>query len=208
MNYPITLVQLENSLALSIPDSGSVKSTYEQLLEKNPLTPFPFWAKLWASSKALTSFLINHSELIQDKSVLEIGAGIGQPSFTIAAKAKEVIISDHNADAVELINYNIQQLGCTNVKAACLDWNDFPENIQADIILLSDINYAPDEFEPLLKLIQHFIKQKSKIIIATPQRIMASPFIEKLEGYIKHSHATTINEADLAVAICVYILME
>lgn len=208
MNYPITLVQLENGLTLSVPISESVKYTYEQLLEKEPLTPFPFWAKLWASSKALTSFLINHSEWIQDKTALEIGAGIGQPSFTIAAKAKEVIISDHNADAVELINYNIQQLACTNVKAACLDWNDFPKNIQADIILLSDINYAPDEFEPLLKLIQHFIKLKSKIIIATPQRIMASPFIEKLEGYIKHAYTTTINEADLSVVVSIYILME
>ena len=208
MNYPITIVQLENSLTLSIPISESVKGTYEQLLERDPLTPFPFWAKLWASSKALTSFLINHSEWINNKAVLEIGAGIGQPSFTIAAKAKEVIISDHNADAVELINYNIQQLGCTNVKAACLNWNDLPENIHADIILLSDINYAPTDFEPLLKLIQQFIKQRSKIIIATPQRIMASPFIEKLEGYIKHAHTITINEADLAVAISIYILME
>ena len=144
--------------------------------------------------------------MVRGKKVIEIGAGIGQPSFAIAAICKEIVISDHNKDAVELITKNIHHLGCNNATAMCLDWNVFPESIKADVILLSDINYAPEQFEPLLKLILQYILDGSEIIIATPQRIMASSFIEKLESNIKHSITTSVNEEDKTVAISIYIL--
>jgi predicted nicotinamide N-methyase len=206
MIYPIQLVKLKNGLSLYIPNPEKVKSTYEHLLDKDPKTPFPFWAKLWASSKALTQYLFEHPELVRGKKVIEIGAGIGQPSFAIAAICKEIVISDHNKDAVELITKNIHHLGCNNATAMCLDWNVFPESIKADVILLSDINYAPEQFEPLLKLILQYILDGSEIIIATPQRIMASSFIEKIESNIKHSITTSVNEEDKTVAISIYIL--
>ncbi len=206
MNYPIQLVKLKKGLSLYVPNPENVKSTYEHMLEKDPLTPFPFWAKIWASSKALTQYLFEHPELVRGKKVIEIGAGIGQPSFAIAAICKEIVISDHNKDAVELITKNIHHLGCNNATAMCLDWNVFPESIKADVILLSDINYAPEQFEPLLKLILQYILDGSEIIIATPQRIMASSFIEKLESNIKHSITTSVNEEDKTVAISIYIL--
>jgi predicted nicotinamide N-methyase len=208
MNYPIQLNEFEAGLTLFIPAPEKVKATYEQLFVLDNLTPFPFWAKIWASSKALTSFLIQHPNWIEGKRVLEIGAGIGQPSFTIANKTKDIVISDHNQDAVALINHNIKHLARSNVSALCLDWNDSPWNLQADVILLSDINYAPDQFEPLLKLIQYYINLGSKIIIATPQRIMASPFIEKLASYIQINHVHSIAEENTNVPISIYVLFK
>jgi predicted nicotinamide N-methyase len=144
MKYPIQLTDLENGLSIYIPNPSMIQSTYDHLLMQDAKTPFPFWAKLWDSSKALTKFLIRQPDWVTGKAVLEIGAGIGQPSFTIANKAKEVIISDHNNDAVALIQTNISHLGLTNSKGLILDWNVFEWNtldfpIQADVILLSDI---------------------------------------------------------------------
>ena len=206
LNYPIQLIKLEENLSLYIPDPQLVKHTYEKLLAINKTSPFPFWAKIWASSKALTSFLLAHPEIVNNKHVLEIGAGIGQPSFTIATKCKEIIISDHNKDAVELLKYNIQNVELSNATAMHIDWNAFPVGIETDVILLSDINYAPDQFEPLLNLIKKYLNLGTSIVIATPQRIMAAAFIEKLQDYVQQQHTTHIPEENGITAISIYLL--
>jgi predicted nicotinamide N-methyase len=206
MKYPVQLTDLENGLSIYIPNPALVKPTYEQLMTSNAAEPFPFWAKLWASSKALTKFLIEQPNWVTDKRILEIGAGIGQPSFTIASKATEVIISDYNRDAVELINTNIDYSASTNAKGIIVDWNGFDYSIKADVILLSDINYAPNEFKPLLQVIEHYISKDAVIIIATPQRIMGVPFIEGLQVFIKHTYVETIIEKGSEVIISIYVL--
>jgi predicted nicotinamide N-methyase len=206
MKYPIQKIELENGFSIYIPDSALVKSTYEQLIVRNVAEPFPFWAKIWAASKALTQYLVVNPQWIKDKVVLEMGAGIGQPSLTIAKTANKVIISDHNKDAVELIEKNISYLGLSNARAIQLDWNNYDNLIKADTILLSDINYSPAEFKPLVQVIENYISQDTVIIIATPQRIMGVPFIENLKDYVKHSFTETVLEQDTEVMISLYVL--
>lgn len=206
MIYPVKLANLRDQFTLNIPDPGQVKPVYEKQLIKDPSTAFPFWAKIWASSLALTSFLKKEMQLVEGKKVLEIGAGIGLPSFVVANAAASIIVSDHAAEAVVLMEKNIEHLGLRNAKALCLDWNHFPDSIKADLVLLSDINYAPEEFEALLKLIQRFLEQGSTIIIATPQRIMATPFVAALEAYIKYSAVEHVKENGLTIDISILML--
>ena len=206
MKYPTNLFNYQNKVAIYIPDPNTVKLTYERLVEKNASTPFPFWAKLWPSSLALTAFLQDQPKWVANKKVLEIGAGIGLPSFSISGIVSEVLISDHAKDAVELITKNINVLKLNNARAMMLDWNQFPDNISADTILLSDINYAPEQFEPLLKLLKRFLNDGSALILATPQRIMGIPFIESLLGYIKETHVHTIMEKQQPIDISILIL--
>ena len=206
MKYPTELIELEKGLSVYIPKQHLVKPTYETLLASNTSEPFPFWAKLWAASKVLTQFLEANPQWVKDKVVLEMGAGIGQPSLTMAHIAKEVIITDHNKDAVELLEKNMLHLGLTNARAMQLDWNSYDNFIPTDTILLSDINYAPGAFEPLLNTIEHYLAQGAVIIIATPQRIMGAPFIESLQHYVKQSETQAVLEQDNEVMISLYVL--
>jgi predicted nicotinamide N-methyase len=198
MNYAPKLVPIEAGLTLYVPDKELVKTHYEVLLANDESTLFPYWAKIWPAAEAMCAFLQTETDFIKGKRVLEIGAGIGLPSFTIAAQTSTIIISDYAIDAIAFIEKNIKHLGLTNAKPMCLDWNNFPSNITADVLLLSDINYAPADFNSLQELIQRFLAQGSTIIIATPQRITASPFVEKLVQYIKRSELQRIqNEFEL-----------
>ena len=206
MPYPIKLVDINNGFSLYIPDPVLLKSAYENLLAKDKTTAFPFWAKIWPSSKAIASFLINEPHFIESKCVLEIGAGIGLPSLMLAHLALEVVISDHAPESVFLIKKNIQHIGAHNVKAICLDWNDFPENINADLVLLSDINYDPIQFDSLFTMIQKFIKKGSTIIISTPQRITATPFAEALRPFIKQTFFQSVEDGQKFVDIHILIL--
>jgi predicted nicotinamide N-methyase len=206
MNYAHKLVPTEAGLTLFVPDNELVKSRYEVLLANNAATLFPFWAKIWPASKAMCTFLQTETTYIKGKRVLEIGAGVGLPSFVIAKHCSEIIISDYATDAIKLIEKNIVHLGLTNAKAMCLDWNNFPSNITADVLLLSDINYAPAEFNPLQELIQQFLTQGSTVIIATPQRITAGPFVEKLAQYIKRSELQQIENDFELIDIRILVL--
>ncbi|MES2005764.1 MAG: hypothetical protein V4450_14695 [Bacteroidota bacterium] len=206
MHYPDKLMEAEDGLILYMPDPEQVKPAYENQLTKDATTPFPFWAKIWPAAIAMSSFLKAEPHWIKDKHVLELGAGIGLPSFAMAQYASAMIISDHAPEAVTLMEKNIQYLGLQKVKAMQLDWNCFPEDINADTLLLSDINYAPDQFTPLLLLIRKFIEQGTSVILSTPQRITITPFAEALQPYIKRSVLQTVEQMGQLVDIRVLIL--
>jgi len=206
MQYPTQLTQISAEKAIYIPLYEGVQEVYKTLLNLDPITPFPFWAKLWPSSIALLDILKAHPHLIQNKHVLEIGAGIGLPSLMIADIARSVQISDYDMEAVALIQKNIEHLQLQNAEALQLDWNAIPENMQPDVVLLSDVNYDPTQFDVLIILIDKFLNQGSTIILSTPQRIMASPFVQKLEASIKARYEAMVDENDIPKEISILVL--
>ncbi len=206
MHYPSSLQEIQHGFSLYMPDPQKVKRIYEQLIVKDPMTPFPYWAQIWPSAIALTSYLENDKHWILDKRIVEIGAGIGLPSFTMAQYAAEMIISDHAPEAVELMEKNIDYLQLKQVKAVCLDWNALPDEMQVDTLLLSDINYAPDQFEAVLFMLRKFLALGTTIILATPQRITVTPFAEAIQPYIKMSILKTVPHLMQTVEIRIVVL--
>ena len=206
MQYPTQLTQISAEKAIYIPLYEGVQEVYKTLLNLDPSTPFPFWAKLWPSTIALLDVLKAHPHLTQNKHVLEIGAGIGLPSLMMADIARSVQISDYDMEAVALIQKNIEHLQLQNAEALQLDWNAIPENMQPDVVLLSDVNYDPTQFNVLINLIDKFLNQGSTIILSTPQRIMASPFVQKLEASIKARYEAMVDENDIPKEISILVL--
>lgn len=199
-------MDVQDGMMLYVPIPETVKPTYEHLLKLDANTPFPFWAKIWASSKAMSAFLALEPDWIIDKKVLEIGAGVGLPSFSIARFAKKVIVTDHAPEAIDLIKKNIHHLCVNNMTAICLDWKNFPEQVTADTVLLSDVNYAPGAFEPLLALVIRLIEHGAVIVIATPERIMAAPFVDSLQPFIQRSFLQSVQEIGNSSAIRMLLL--
>lgn len=204
--YPINLEKISPEFSLWIPDAAAVKTLYENLKQQDPNLPFPFWAKVWASSKAMVAFLQEEPHWIENKKVLEIGAGIGLPSFSIANKVSNIIISDYDKEAVALANKNITHLHLSNCKALVLDWNDIPEHIISDTILLSDTNYNPTDFDALVISITKYLNIGCNIVLATPNRITTNPFIEKLSAFINKTKNYCIIEGALEKEIAVFVL--
>ena len=196
MTYPTILVPFEQDKTIHIPDPEKIKDRYLELKSKDNTTPFPFWARIWPSANALSIFLKNNLNLVQSKKVLEIGAGIGLPSFSIAEKVNEVIITDHSNDAIKLIQKNIDHLNLSNAKSLHFDWNNLPIDLETDTILLSDVNYDPTQIESILKLINYFSAKGSSIIISTPERITATSFANSIQPLIKLSMLQQTEESN------------
>jgi predicted nicotinamide N-methyase len=206
MQYPVQLTQIGAEKAIYIPAYEAVKTIYADLLALDPATPFPYWAKVWPSAIALHNVLQKHPSLIRDKTVLELGAGIGLPALMIADITKSIIIIDYNSEAVELLQKNIAHLQLQNAQAIQLDWNNVPENMKAEVMILSDVNYDPTQFETLTKLIEKFIHQGCTIILSTPQRIMASPFVLALSEFIIAEYLEMVDENGVTKEISILVL--
>ena len=206
MQYPLQLTQISAEKAIYVPVYDAVKAIYTDLLALDPATPFPYWAKVWPSAIALVKVLQKHPSLIRDKTVLELGAGIGLPSLLMASEAKTIQVSDYDLEAVELLRKNIAHLQLQNVQAMQLDWNNVPENMKAEVMILSDVNYDPTQFETLTKLIEKFIHQGCTIILSTPQRIMASPFVLALSEFIITDYLEMVDENGVTKEISILVL--
>lgn len=208
MRYPLKLTPFSAELAIYIPDYEQVKEVYEAILIDHAAEPFPYWAKLWPSSIALVQYLKANTIWIEHKNVLEIGAGLGLPSFLIAGYANSVQVSDYAPEAVELLEKNIQHLRLHNVQAMELDWNRVPNSINTDVVLLSDVNYNPSQFDGLLQLITKLIANGIIVLLSTPQRIMVSPFVNAIQELVKQSHVEIVNENGKSIEISILVLFK
>jgi predicted nicotinamide N-methyase len=180
------------SIELFVPNAQEVQDNYLQQKQVQAGVPFPHWTKLWPAGLAMADFIHQHPELVQDKNVLELAAGLGLPSFVAARYAKAVCCSDYLQEAVDTMTRTAQHLQLANVACQVLDWNHLPHDLTADILLLSDINYDPDQFDQVYQVLQQFLQQDTTILLTTPQRLMAKPFIEKLLPFCKQQSEMTV----------------
>jgi predicted nicotinamide N-methyase len=187
------------TIDLFVPNAQEVQHLYLQ--QKQAQVPFPHWTKLWPAALAMSDFIYAHPELVKDKKVLELAAGLGLPSFVAARFAKEVYCSDYLKEAVTAMRKTVQHLQLNNVTCELLDWNYLPSALSTEVLLLSDINYDPEQFDQLYLVLQRFIQQGTLILLTTPQRLMAKPFIEKLLPLSKQQYEMTADNTPISLLV-------
>ena len=89
-----------------------------------------------------------------------------------------------------------------------LDWNYLPPSLRADTLLISDVNYDPIAFETLYAVLKKFLANKAVIILSTPQRLMAKPFIERLLPFCIMRETKMIDTVNGPVAITIQVLQQ
>jgi methyltransferase-like protein 23 len=91
-----------------------------------------------------------------------------------------------------------------NIESRRLHWHQLPGNLHPDVLLLSDINYDPAEFDTLFHVLTRFLQKGTVIILSTPQRLMAIPFISRLMPWcVQHE-----NQQVDAIGVSIYVLKQ
>jgi predicted nicotinamide N-methyase len=181
-----------------------VKEVHDAYIQK--AIDFPFWAQVWPSAKALAAFMLSHPEYLANKHVLELGAGLGLPSLIAARWATSVICTDHDPSAIEFAQLSVQYHQLKNVNTRLINWNILPPDLQVDVVLLSDVNYDPATFERQQAFIISFLQKNVTVILSTPQRLLAKPFLLPLMNYCRHNEEFIIKKDDKEVVISVMVL--
>ncbi|OQP38891.1 hypothetical protein A4H97_19500 [Niastella yeongjuensis] len=195
MSVSLQLQHLERpgyTIELFVPDAQEVQDNYFQQKQVQAQVPFPHWTKLWPAALAMADFIHQHPELVRHKNVLELAAGLGLPGFIAARYANTVCVSDYLQESVAVMTRSAQHLQLSNVTSQLLDWSYLPAGLITDVLLLSDINYDPEQFDQLYEILLRFIRQGTAILLSTPQRLMAKPFIEKLLPFCRQQYEMTV----------------
>jgi len=200
--YSFTTQQVQ----LFVPEPYALKAWYSNQKEKDEHTPFPYWAKVWPAAIAISEFIDANQNLVAGKSVVELAAGLGLPSLTSAAAAKTVICSDYLSQPLEIVQQSIQFNRCSNVICKMLNWNNLSTDLQTEVLILSDINYNPEDFTQLQKVIHRFLEQGTTIILSTPQRIAGKSFITSLLPFCKESVTISVPNNQAQTAVSVFVL--
>ena len=182
-------------MQLLVPDEKAIKDRYQLDAEAGRTAQFPYWSRIWPSAVAMALHLEKNPQLVRDRKVLELAAGLGLPSLYAATFANEVVCSDYNEEATDVIRRSAELNGFTNLHSAVIDWNLLPPGFDPDIVLLSDVNYEPSSFSALSEMVSNFLGHGKTILLTSPQRLMAKTFIESVSRWCVYQSETQVKDA-------------
>jgi len=188
------------SIQLAIPNINQLQSLYP-----SGSLDFPYWAKIWPAAFALANFLQEFPFYIKNKKIIELAAGIGLPSFVASNYASHIYCTDYVPSAIALVEKNSIANQISNITSGLINWQSIPESLQTEVLLLSDINYNPTDFETVFLMLEKFIQQGTTILLSTPQRLIAKDFIAKLLPWcvLNKEQSITFNQESVLINIFV-----
>lgn len=162
----------------------------------------PFWAELWPSSIGLARNILKNKAQFKDKTVLELGSGVGLAGIAATLAGANVVHSDFIPKAFEFIELNCLHNGLTLNKTFLADWRNFPEvEEKFDRIIGGDILYEKTLHDDLIRVFEKALKKSGEVWLADPGRNYAKIFIEKL---LNNSWQLWQNQTHLAYEERVY----
>ncbi|MCJ1420175.1 nicotinamide n-methyltransferase [Xylographa parallela] len=145
----------------------------------------PLWGHLlWNGGQVVSEYLQQHAKnLVEDKDVLELGAGAGLPGIVCGIMgARKVMITDYpDGDLIENLKFNIDK--CEYLKASGSEvaaegylWGaPFSASLSSgfDLLILADLLFNHSEHVKLLSTIRLALKRlpsASALVFFTPYR--------------------------------------
>lgn len=170
----------------SIRHVTDVDSLFTQLLELPDSDPavkdeqIPYWAEVWPSAIALSEFLLEHPDTVAGKQVVEIGCGLGLPGIAAGKMTDRVLLTDYLETPLRLAEHNWRLNHSSPCDTRLLDWRSGVEEMNADVIVASDIAYERRMFGPLMTFFDNRVHSGATVIISEPDRHFARDFFRSL----------------------------
>lgn len=143
---------------------------------------FPFGLLLWDSAPVLAGLLAERPELVADKTVLEIGAGVGVAGLVAGYLGGRVRQTDHGREALALCRANAARNGVTGLEWALADWTDWHDDARYDAIIGSDILYEAEMYEPISAIMARNLTPSGRVLLTDPGRSTTPRFVALLEA--------------------------
>nr|XP_045597158.1 electron transfer flavoprotein beta subunit lysine methyltransferase-like [Procambarus clarkii]XP_045597159.1 electron transfer flavoprotein beta subunit lysine methyltransferase-like [Procambarus clarkii]XP_045597160.1 electron transfer flavoprotein beta subunit lysine methyltransferase-like [Procambarus clarkii]XP_045597161.1 electron transfer flavoprotein beta subunit lysine methyltransferase-like [Procambarus clarkii] len=135
-------------------------------------SPFrdPFWAFYWPGGQAVSRFVLDNSQIIKGKKVLDFGSGCGASGLAAKlCRAKQVTFNDIDEAAIEsvLLNGLKNKLTIDDVSTANLVGTKCHHY---DVILVGDMLYDAEFANEVLSWLKGIHESGSLVLIGDPGR--------------------------------------
>lgn len=128
---------------------------------------------IWRAAEHLCNYLYDHPEVVSNKTVCELGAGLGIVSILAdkVGTARRVVCTDGDDEALEAFRSNIPSLALSgSFSLDKLYWGQneafvhkYPDRF--DVVLAADVIYEPEQVEPLIATVKEIMKGETCVYI-------------------------------------------
>lgn len=178
----------------------------EELSDEEQKDPFaedlcPYFGILWPAAEGLAQYLSKHPELVRNKTVLELGCGLGFPSLVAAHLGAKVLATDFHPDVEEyfLRNCRHSQVRCEYQR---LNWREAGSDVGLfDVVMGSDVLYESKHPREVAKGLIRFLKPGGKILLSDPGRAYLQSFVTAMndEGGIYAMDSEHVGEKEIFI---------
>lgn len=171
----------------------------------------PYWAELWPSAIGLSRYLASNGNILEQKTVLELGCGLGLTSLVLAYQnPARFVASDYEQDALDFAAENFKLNKLAQPDFQLIDWRKPNLNQTFDYIIASDVLYEKRFFRPLVELFNNFLETKGQIILAEPGRPIALDFFRLLQdqNYVLKKETIEVDQDGKSIAVSIYTIQK
>ena len=130
--------------------------------------PPPFWAFAWAGGQALARFVLDHREIVADKSVLDVASGSGLVAIAaMKAGARSACAADIDAFCAPAARLNAELNGVT---LTTTDADPLGAPTDAEAVLVGDLFYDRDLATRLLDWLRTLHAEGRTVLVGDPGR--------------------------------------
>lgn len=132
-------------------------------------------AKVWEAGACLAEYLIQHSNCVRGRRVIELGAGVGLTGLIAAAiGAESVHMTDYTDATLENLSYNVsinnkwledRGIDTDVVSVGNLEWGEYAEHDccshPAEVLIAADVVYTVECIPDLVATVSKFLSSGS-----------------------------------------------
>jgi len=158
------------SVKLEIVNDTDAIIDYYAASHPDDVDMIPYYAELWPSALALAKHLLSKAVSFSGKSVIELGCGLGLPSFVLAKKGAGVVASDFHPHNEMFFKRNASLNNLTTITYQAFHLASPPRDSTYDMVIGSDLLYDEHNIETMVACAGCLCAQNGMIIIADPGR--------------------------------------
>jgi predicted nicotinamide N-methyase len=135
----------------------------------DPDPPLPYWAFTWSGGLAVVHYLLEHPELVNARTVIDLGTGSGLCGIVAArlgAASVQAIDVDPLATTAAELNARANDVELHVQLRDLLD--DDPPTV--DVVLAGDVSYEEQMAERMLRWLQSAADRGSLVLLGDPGR--------------------------------------
>ncbi len=164
----------------------------------------PYFGILWPAAEALAIYLNDHPHIIRNKSVLELGCGLGYPALVATHLGAKVLASDFHPDVEEYFLRN-----CRHSSLVCdyqrLNWREDKRDVGLyDVVMGSDVLYESKHAHEVARGLIRFLKPGGKILLSDPGRAYLQPFVTAMKQDGHQYQMDTVKVKDKEVFLLLF----
>jgi methyltransferase-like protein 23 len=159
----------------------SVQNQDALLDSAEDLEHFPYGFLLWESAVALARHIADHPGIVEGRTVLELGAGVGLAGIVAQRAGGRVRQTDHQRGALQLAERNAADNGVIGARCFLADWRTWAHRETYDVIVGADITYERAMHYYLEQIFALNLAPGGTILLSDPGRPQSLEFAAHLE---------------------------